>query len=109
MTCSDPGGPSQPAQPEHLPPAPARLGMVPHAAPSENSGTGSPTATDGPTPGDRPMAAPSMKSVVRTILSTDLDMPADEVIKRAKAEGLKASDQSIRWTVHNVRSALKRG
>jgi hypothetical protein len=50
----------------------------------------------------------TMSSVVREILTDDLTLSADEVIKMAKAKGLKATDESIRYTVHNVRSELKK-
>jgi hypothetical protein len=47
-------------------------------------------------------------TVVREILTTDPTISADEVIKRAKVRGLKAPDATIRTTVHNVRSELKK-
>jgi hypothetical protein len=53
--------------------------------------------------------APTASSVVRTVLSADLSLTADEVIKRAKAGGLKASPETIRSLVYNIRSELKKG
>ena len=54
------------------------------------------------------MAVPSAWSVVREILSADSSLTADEVITKAKAKGVKAADDVIRTTVHNVRKKLKR-
>src|SRR5262249_34808273 len=54
------------------------------------------------------VATQSTSAVVRSILSADLNLPADEVIKRAKARGLKASEATIRHLVYNVRSELKK-
>ncbi|QDU20559.1 hypothetical protein [Urbifossiella limnaea] len=53
-------------------------------------------------------ASPSVSSVVRAILSADLDLSADEVVAKAKAQGLTASDTSIRASVYNIRGELKR-
>ena len=55
------------------------------------------------------MSQPTTSSVVRAILAEDINRSADEVIRRAKADGLKASDKSIRDAVYTVRSELKRG
>lgn len=54
-------------------------------------------------------SAPPIGSVVRPILSADLDLPTEEAIRRAKANGVRASDDAIRAVVHNLRSKLKRG
>ena len=54
------------------------------------------------------MAALTVRGTVRDILSTDLELPADEVIKRARARGLNAPTQTIRYAVHDVRSELKK-
>jgi hypothetical protein len=51
--------------------------------------------------------APTVWSVVRDILSTNLSLTADEVITKVKAKGLKAPDAVIRGTVHTVRKKLK--
>lgn len=53
------------------------------------------------------MIAKPVWSVVREILSANLALTADEVITRAKANGVKAPDDVIRTTVHNVRKKLK--
>jgi len=50
----------------------------------------------------------STSAVVRSILSADLNLPADEVIKKAKGRGLKASEATIRHLVYNIRSELKK-
>lgn len=55
---------------------------------------------------DKPVAA---YTVVRAILSGDIDRDTDEVIARAKARGVAQSDDAIRHVVHNVRSDLRRG
>jgi hypothetical protein len=52
--------------------------------------------------------APTVWSVVRDILSTNLDLTADEVITRAKSKGLKTPDAAIREAVHSVRKRLKK-
>ena len=51
--------------------------------------------------------APTVWSVVRDILSTNLSLTADEVITKAKAKGLKTPDAAIREAVHSVRKRLK--
>jgi hypothetical protein len=55
------------------------------------------------------VAKHSISSVVRAILSENIDLSADEVIARAKARGLNAPDKSIRTLAHNIKSDLKRG
>ncbi|HEX4612545.1 MAG TPA: hypothetical protein VH092_30405 [Urbifossiella sp.] len=54
------------------------------------------------------MAIMSVWSVVREILSADLTLPADAVIAKAKANGVKAPDAAIRTTVHTLRKRLKK-
>ena len=54
------------------------------------------------------MSQLTASAVVREILTADLTLPADEVIKRAKAKGLKAPDATIRTTVHNIKSELRK-
>ncbi|WP_162668137.1 hypothetical protein [Gemmata massiliana] len=49
-----------------------------------------------------------MSSVVRSILSDDLDLPADEVIRKARIRGVTAPEKSIRDTVYGIRSELKK-
>jgi hypothetical protein len=51
---------------------------------------------------------PSVSSVVRAILSENIDLPADEVIQEARRRGLTATPASVRSSVHNVRSELKK-
>lgn len=55
------------------------------------------------------MPAAPTSSYVRAVLSDNLTLPADEVIKRVRAKGVKVSDKSIRDAVYTVRSELKRG
>lgn len=54
------------------------------------------------------MALLTTHGVVREILITNLELPADEVIRRAKLRGLRTPDGKIREAVHNLRSELKR-
>lgn len=56
----------------------------------------------------RKTTAPTVSSVVRAVLSADLEMPADEVILKAKARGVTAPDANVRNLVHNIRSELRR-
>jgi hypothetical protein len=51
---------------------------------------------------------PTVSSVVRAILSADLELSADEVVAQAKARGLTASDTTIRSLVYNIRGELKK-
>jgi hypothetical protein len=55
------------------------------------------------------VAKQNISSVVRAILSENIDLSADAVIAMAKARGLKAPDKSIRSLAHNIKSDLKRG
>ncbi|MCE9565139.1 MAG: hypothetical protein K8U57_24165 [Planctomycetes bacterium] len=54
------------------------------------------------------MAELTMSGVIRKILSTNLDMSADEVVRRAIARGVKVPAKSIRSNVHNIKSAMKK-
>lgn len=54
------------------------------------------------------MAAPLISPVVREILSKDLSLSADDVIKEAKKRGVTAKESSIRTLAHNIKSALKK-
>ena len=54
------------------------------------------------------MPASAISPVVRAILTADITLSADEVIKRAKAKGVTAPDASIRYAVHNIKSELKK-
>lgn len=50
----------------------------------------------------------NVSGTVRDILTKDITRTADDVIRLAKARGLAASAETIRATVHNVRSDLKK-
>ncbi|MDB5312318.1 MAG: hypothetical protein JWO38_6520 [Gemmataceae bacterium] len=50
----------------------------------------------------------SVSSVVRSILAADLDQPADEVIKKARARGLTAPKEQVRKLTKNLRSEMKK-
>ena len=54
------------------------------------------------------MATLSTTSTVREILTAAPTLTADEVIKKAHARGLNASAETIRSSVHNIRSELKK-
>lgn len=54
------------------------------------------------------MSTPSISQVVRTILTENLTLPADDVIKKAKARGVVQSENTIRNLVYNIRSELKK-
>jgi hypothetical protein len=54
------------------------------------------------------LAQLTISGVVRDLLKSDLEMPADDVIRKAKARGLQAPETSIRTSVHNIRSTMKR-
>jgi hypothetical protein len=49
-----------------------------------------------------------LSAVIRAILTDDPTLPAGEVIERAKARGVTAADSSIRDTVYNIKSELKK-
>lgn len=49
-----------------------------------------------------------ISEVIRPILSANIEMPADEIITAAKSQGLKAPDASIRNSIHNMRSQMRR-
>lgn len=53
------------------------------------------------------MAELSISSVVRDILTSDPEMPSDEVIRRAKSKGLQVTDGQIRKSAHNQRNAIR--
>lgn len=55
---------------------------------------------------DQPVAA---YTVVRAILSDDIDQDTDAVIAQAKAKGVTQPDADIRHVVNNVRSDMRRG
>ena len=54
------------------------------------------------------MPASAISPVVRAILTDDIDLSADQVIKMAKAKGVTAPDASIRYAAHNIKSELKK-
>ena len=58
--------------------------------------------------GDCLLATIAISPIVRAILAADLDLPADEVIKKAKARGVTQSETTIRHLVYNIRSELKK-
>ena len=53
------------------------------------------------------MADLSVSGVVREILTSDPELDTDEVIRFAKSKGLKATDDQIRKSVHNQRTAIR--
>jgi hypothetical protein len=53
------------------------------------------------------VATMSTSSVIRSILSQDLNLSAAEVVQKAHSQGLKASPDSIRGLVYNIRGEIK--
>lgn len=53
------------------------------------------------------MAELSTSGVVRDILTSDPEMPSDEVIRRAKAKGLRVTDEQIRKSINNQRNPIR--
>ncbi|MCE9563332.1 MAG: hypothetical protein K8U57_14925 [Planctomycetes bacterium] len=49
----------------------------------------------------------STSGTVREILTEDSEMPADEVIRLAKARGLRVPDEKIRHSIHNQRNTIR--
>jgi hypothetical protein len=54
------------------------------------------------------LATETPSSVVRSILTANLTLTADEVIRRAKARGVTAPPEKVRALVHNIRSEVKK-
>ncbi|QEL20447.1 hypothetical protein [Limnoglobus roseus] len=55
------------------------------------------------------MSRVSVSATVRDILTSDITLTADEVIRKAKAMGLTASADAIRKSVHNQRGIVTKG
>ncbi len=53
------------------------------------------------------MAELSTSAVVREILTGDPELPSDEVIRRAKSKGLRATDAQIRKSINNQRNPIR--
>lgn len=53
------------------------------------------------------MAKPSVSGIVRDLLTGDPEMPTDDVIRSAKAKGLKVTDEQIRKSVNNQRNPIR--
>jgi hypothetical protein len=51
---------------------------------------------------------PAMSPIIRSILNGNINLTADEVIKRVKMRGVTAPDKSIRQNVHTIKSELRR-
>jgi hypothetical protein len=49
----------------------------------------------------------STSAVVREILTGDPELPSDEVIRRAKSKGLRATDAQIRKSINNQRNPIR--
>jgi len=49
----------------------------------------------------------STQGVVREILTTDPEMQTDEIIRKAKAKGLRVPDEKIRKSIHNLRNPIR--
>ena len=53
------------------------------------------------------MAQLSVSGVVREVLTSDPEMTTEDVIRQAKSQGLRATDEQIRKSVHNQRTAVR--
>ncbi|MBN9121824.1 MAG: hypothetical protein J0I06_22240 [Planctomycetes bacterium] len=53
------------------------------------------------------MAELSVSGAVREILTGDPEMPTDEVIRRARSEGLRATEKQIRKSINNQRNPIR--
>jgi hypothetical protein len=53
------------------------------------------------------MADLSTSGVVREILTGDPEMPTDEVIRRAMAQGLRVTEEQIRKSINNQRNPIR--
>ena len=53
------------------------------------------------------MAKQSVSGVVRDLLTSDPETPTDEVIRQAKAQGLRVTDEQIRKSVNNQRNPIR--
>src|SRR4051812_20944545 len=54
------------------------------------------------------MPAPATSTTLREILAQDLEMPTDEVLKRARARGVTAPEKSVKDSLYNLRSELRK-
>lgn len=54
------------------------------------------------------MPALTITSVVREVINGDVNIPADDIIRRARARGVTAKDASIRDVIYNVKSDLRK-
>ena len=53
------------------------------------------------------MAHVSAFSVVREILTTNVEMPIDDVMAKARRKGVTDNDRDLRKAIHHTRSAMK--
>ncbi|MDB5309309.1 MAG: hypothetical protein JWO38_3511 [Gemmataceae bacterium] len=74
------------------------------------AGKVAPPGTTGPVGKAAPAAAKplSVSFVVRSILTANLDLPADDVIRMARARGLAAPPEQVRRLTKNIRSEMKK-
>ena len=54
------------------------------------------------------MPAPTISATIREVIMGDVDVPADDIIRRVKAKGVTASESSIRDAIYNVKSELRK-
>ena len=54
------------------------------------------------------MSKLTISGVVRAILTDNINLTADQVIAKARTKGLKASDESVRGAVYNIKGELKK-
>lgn len=54
------------------------------------------------------MPAPTISATVREVIKGDVNVPADEIVRRVRTKGVTASDASIRDAIYNVKSDLRK-
>ncbi len=54
------------------------------------------------------MAELSMSTVIRKILTPNIEVSADDAVRRAIASGITASEKSIRANVHTIKSVMRK-
>ncbi len=54
------------------------------------------------------MAELSMSAVLRKILTPNIEVSADDAVRRAIARGITASEKSIRANVHTIKSVMRK-
>jgi hypothetical protein len=50
----------------------------------------------------------TVSATVRDVIKGDVNVPADDIVRKVKAKGVTASESSIREAIYNVKSALRK-